>query len=42
LLPSPQAADRLVAADIDKAPRARDKASDHTPAWCEIATAAKN
>jgi exodeoxyribonuclease-3 len=37
LLLSPQAADRLAAADIDKAPRGRDKASDHTPVWCELA-----
>jgi exodeoxyribonuclease-3 len=36
LMLSPQAADRLVAADIDKAPRGKDKASDHTPVWCEI------
>jgi exodeoxyribonuclease-3 len=36
LLLSPQAADRLAAADIDKAPRGKDKASDHTPIWCEI------
>jgi exodeoxyribonuclease-3 len=36
LLLSPQAADRLVAADIDKAPRGKDKASDHTPVWCEL------
>ena len=36
LLLSPQAADRLGAADIDKAPRGRDKASDHTPVWCEL------
>jgi len=36
LLLSPQAVDRLRAADIDKAPRAKDKASDHTPVWCEI------
>ena len=36
LLLSPQAADRLLAADIDKAPRAKEKASDHTPVWCEI------
>lgn len=28
---SPQAADRLVACDIDKGPRGREKASDHTP-----------
>lgn len=36
LLLSPQAADRLVAADIDKGPRGRDKPSDHTPVWCEL------
>jgi exodeoxyribonuclease-3 len=39
LLLSPQAADRLLAADIDKAPRGKDKASDHTPVWCEVAAA---
>lgn len=33
---SPQAADRLRACDIDKAPRAREKASDHTPVWIEL------
>jgi exodeoxyribonuclease-3 len=33
---SPQAADRLVACDIDKTPRGRDKASDHTPIWVEL------
>ena len=37
LLLTPQAADRLTASDIDRGPRGRDKASDHTPAWCEIA-----
>lgn len=37
LLLSPQAADRLVGADIDKAPRGKEKASDHTPVWCELA-----
>jgi exodeoxyribonuclease-3 len=36
LLLSPQAADRLTVADIDKGPRGKDKASDHTPVWCEI------
>lgn len=41
LLLSPQAADRLVTADIDKGPRAKDKASDHTPVWCEIAARAR-
>jgi exodeoxyribonuclease-3 len=39
LLLSPQAADRLAAADIDKEPRGRDKASDHTPVWCELTVA---
>lgn len=37
LLLSPRAADRLVACDIDKAPRGKDKASDHTPVWIELA-----
>ncbi len=37
LLLSPQAADRLQACEIDKEPRGRDKASDHTPIWCELA-----
>ncbi len=36
LLLSPRAADRLAAADIDRGPRAREKASDHTPVWCEL------
>ncbi len=36
LLCSPQAADRLDAAGIDKRPRGREKASDHTPVWCEL------
>ena len=36
LLLSPQAADRLNAAGIDRSPRARDRPSDHTPAWCEL------
>jgi exodeoxyribonuclease-3 len=36
LLLTPQAADRLAACDIDREPRGRDKASDHTPVWCEI------
>lgn len=31
LLLSPQAADRLEAVDIDKGPRGKEKASDHTP-----------
>ena len=28
--------DRLTACDIDKEPRGRDKASDHTPVWVEL------
>ncbi|UCH72672.1 MAG: exodeoxyribonuclease III [Rhodospirillales bacterium] len=37
---SPGAADRLEACEIDRGPRGRDKASDHTPVWCEIREAA--
>lgn len=37
LLLSPQAADRLTASGIDRTPRGREKPSDHTPVWCEIA-----
>jgi exodeoxyribonuclease-3 len=36
LLLSPQAADRLVDCVIDKGPRGKEKASDHTPIWCEL------
>ena len=36
LLLSPQAADRLKTADIDRGPRGKEKASDHTPVWCEL------
>ena len=36
LLLSPQAADRLTAADIDRGPRKQEKPSDHTPVWCEL------
>ncbi|MEE8533906.1 MAG: exodeoxyribonuclease III [Alphaproteobacteria bacterium] len=36
LLLSPQAADRLEACDIDREPRGKEKASDHTPVWCEL------
>lgn len=36
LLLSPQAADRLRASGIDKEPRGRERASDHTPVWCEL------
>jgi exodeoxyribonuclease-3 len=34
---SPQASDRCTGCDIDKAPRGQEKASDHTPVWCDIA-----
>ncbi len=34
---SPQATDRLISCDIDKSPRGREKASDHTPVICQIA-----
>jgi exodeoxyribonuclease III len=37
LLLSPQAVDRIAACDIDKKPRGRERASDHTPIWCELA-----
>ncbi len=36
LLLSPQAADLLVDSNIDKTPRGWEKASDHTPVWCEL------
>ncbi len=36
LLLSPEAADRLQGAGIDKTPRGEEKASDHTPVWCEL------
>ncbi len=36
LLLSPQAADRVLSCTIDKAVRGREKASDHTPIWCEL------
>ena len=36
LLLSPQAADRLRDAGIDKKVRGREKASDHTPVWCVL------
>ncbi|MBH63215.1 MAG: exodeoxyribonuclease III [Alphaproteobacteria bacterium] len=36
LLLTPQAADRLKAADVDRRPRGKEKASDHTPVWCEL------
>ncbi len=36
LLLSPQAADLLKAAGIDRNPRGKEKPSDHTPVWCEL------
>ena len=36
LLLSPQAADRLVDAGVDKSYRGRDKASDHAPTWVRL------
>jgi exodeoxyribonuclease III len=36
LLLSPRAADRLAECGIDRGPRAREKASDHTPVWCTL------
>ena len=37
LLLSPELADRMTAAGVDKEYRGREKASDHTPVWVEIA-----
>ena len=36
LLLSPEAADRLEACEIDRSPRDKPKASDHTPVWCTL------
>lgn len=36
LLLSPQAADRLASAGIDKAVRGWEQPSDHVPVWCEL------
>lgn len=36
LLLSPQAADRLIDADVDKEYRGREKASDHAPTWVRL------
>ncbi len=38
LLLSPQAADRLTDAGVDRKARGREKASDHTPVWAVIGT----
>jgi len=37
LLLSPAATDRLDGVDIDRVPRGKEKASDHTPVWCVLA-----
>ncbi|MCP4328104.1 MAG: exodeoxyribonuclease III [Alphaproteobacteria bacterium] len=37
LLLSAEAADRLLASGIDRTPRGKEKPSDHTPAWVELA-----
>lgn len=37
LLLSPQAADRLTGAGVDRRPRGQERASDHTPVWCTLA-----
>ncbi len=37
LLLSPQAADRLKNAAVDRVPRGKEKPSDHTPVWIELA-----
>ena len=36
LILSPQIADRLIDAGVDKGPRGKEKPSDHTPVWCNI------
>ncbi|MDX1709906.1 MAG: exodeoxyribonuclease III [Rhodovibrionaceae bacterium] len=36
LLLSPQAADRLQECQIDREPRGKENASDHTPIWCTL------
>lgn len=38
LLLSPQCADRLVSAGVDKEYRGREKSSDHTPVWVELSS----
>ncbi len=38
LLLSPQAADRLIASGIERAVRGTEKASDHVPVWCDLAS----
>ena len=36
LLLSPEAVDRLERCEIDRAARAKERASDHAPIWCEL------
>jgi len=36
LMLSPEAADRLIAAEVDKGPRGLEKPSDHTPVWVDL------
>lgn len=36
LLLSPQAADRLIVADVDRTPRSWDRPSDHAPVHCQL------
>ena len=36
LLLSPEAANRLQDAAVDRGPRGLEKASDHTPVWCRL------
>jgi len=36
ILLSPQAADRLEVAAVDRSPRAWERASDHAPVWCRL------
>jgi len=37
MLCSPQATDRLTGAGVDRAPRGKEKPSDHTPVWIDLA-----
>jgi exodeoxyribonuclease-3 len=37
LMLSPEAADKLVNAGVDKTPRGLERPSDHTPVWVEVA-----
>ena len=37
LMLSPEAADKLINAGVDKTPRGLERPSDHTPVWIELA-----